>query len=192
MRKIILASSSPRRKQLLETAGFKVEVFPSNYEEDMTINLPPEELAKFLSKGKALDVVNNFEDAIVVSADTFVSFNGKIIGKPHTEENARTTLRMLSNNTHSVFTGFTIIDTKENKIISKAVETKVSFRELSDEMIDNYIKNGNPLRYAGSYTLYDVMDIFIEKIEGDYLNIIGLPVDEVVKSLKEFEVFTQS
>lgn len=188
MRRIILASTSLRRKELLEKASFDVEVFPSNYEEDMTIDLIPVELAKFLSKGKALAIVDSFEDAIIISADTFVFFNGKIIGKPHTEEDAKITLKMLSGNTHSVFTGFTIIDTKKNKTISRAVETKVSFKELSDEMIEGYIKNGNPLKYAGSYTLYDVMDTFIEKIEGDHLNVVGLPVDAVVNSLKEFDL----
>jgi len=86
MRKIILASTSPRRKELLEKAGLIFDVIPSNYEEDMTLDLIPEELAKFLSKGKAIDVAKNFNDAIIISADTFVSLDDKIIGKPHTEE----------------------------------------------------------------------------------------------------------
>ncbi|KKP86489.1 MAG: Maf-like protein, septum formation protein, partial [Parcubacteria group bacterium GW2011_GWC1_35_8] len=129
MRKIILASTSPRRKELLEKAGLIFDVIPSNYEEDMTLDLIPEELAKFLSKGKAIDVAKNFNDAIIISADTFVSLDDKIIGKPHTEEKAKITLKTLSGKTHSVFTGFTIIDTKKDKIVSKVVETKVSFKE---------------------------------------------------------------
>ena len=168
MRKIILASTSPKRKEMLEEAGLVFEVVPSNYEEDMTLNLIPSELAKFLSKGKAENVAKDFEDAIIISADTFVYFENNILGKPHTVEKAYKMLRTLSGKTHSVFTGFTIIDTRENKIISKAVETKVSFKELSDEMINDYIRNGNPLRYAGSYTLNDIADKFIEKIEGDH------------------------
>ncbi len=186
MRKIILASTSPKRKELLEKAGLIFEVVPSNYEEDMTLDLVPCELAKFLSKGKAKDVAKKFDDAIIISADTFVSFGDKIIGKPHTAEKAKMTLRTLSGNTHSVFTGFTIFDTKTGKIVSKAVETKVIFKELSDEIIDDYVKNGNPLRYAGSYTLNDITDKFIEKIEGDPNNVIGLPVDAVMETLKEF------
>ncbi len=185
MRKIILASTSPRRKELLEKEGLEVEVFPSSYEEDMTLPLTPGELAEFLSKGKALSVMKNFDDAIIISADTFVSFKGKIIGKPYTEDNAKITLQTLSGNTHSVFTGFTIIDTNDNKIISKVIETKVTFKNLTDEMIDEYIKNGNPLRYAGSYTLYDVIDTFIDRVEGDPLNVIGLPVEDVIETLKE-------
>lgn len=94
----------------------------------------------------------------------------------------------MSGNTHSVLTGFTIIDTKENKTISKVVETKVSFKELSDETINNYIKEGKPLKYAGSYTLGDIFGKFIEKIEGDYNNIIGLPLNDVMETLKEFNI----
>lgn len=188
MKKIILASSSPERKKLLEKAGLIFEVIPSNYEEDMTLDMPPEELAMFLSKGKGEDVASRIKDAIIISADTFVSFNNQLIGKPHTEEKAFITLRTLSGNTHSVLTGFTIIDTKENKIISKVVETKVSFKELSDEVINNYIKEGKPLKYAGSYTLRDVFDKFIEKVEGDHNNIIGLPLNDVMETLKEFNI----
>ncbi|MFA6251055.1 MAG: Maf family protein [Candidatus Paceibacterota bacterium] len=186
MRKIILASSSPRRKELLEKQGLIFDISPSDYEEDMTLDLSPEELAKFLSRGKAESVAKNFLDAVILSADTFVSIDGVVIGKPHTTDKARETLKKLSGKTHSVFTGFTIVDTQNNLIVSKSVETKVSFKELSDEMIENYIKTGNPLKYAGSYTLPDIIDTFIEKIEGDHNNIIGLPVGEVMTTLKEF------
>ena len=188
MKKIILASTSPERKKLLENAGLIFEVIPSNYEEDMTLDMLPEELAIFLSKGKGEDVARRIKDAIIISADTFVYFNNQLIGKPHTEEKAFITLRTLSGNTHSVLTGFTIIDTKENKTISKVVETKVSFKELSDETINNYIKEGKPLKYAGSYTLGDIFDKFIEKIEGDHNNIIGLPLNDVMETLKEFNI----
>ncbi len=188
MRKIILASTSPKRKQLLENAGMDFEVVSSNYEEDMTIDLPPSELAMFLSHGKAESVISNFNDAIIISADTFVSIDNKIIGKPHTKEMAKITLEKLCGRTHSVFTGYTIIDTKNNNKISKSVETKVTFKTLTEEMIDNYIEEGNPLKFAGSYTLNDIKDKFIEKIEGDHNNIIGLPVDDVLKTLREFNV----
>ena len=192
MRKIILASTSPRRKELLEKAGLVFEVVPCDYEEDMTLLLAPAELAKFLSREKAHSVAGNFEDAIILSADTFVSLDGKIIGKSHTKEKAKIILNILSGKTHSVFTGFTIIDTKDGKVVSRAIETKVTFKKLSDKMIEDYIKNGNPLKYAGSYTLYDVLDKFIEKIEGDHLNIIGLPVDAVLETLKEFNITCQN
>lgn len=186
MQKIILASASPKRKELLEEAGLIFEVVSSDYEEDMTLDLVPSELAKFLSKGKAQAVAKNFKDAIIISADTFIYIDNQIIGKPHTKENAKIILKKLSGNTHSVFTGFTIINTKDGKTISEVVETKVTFKELSDEIILDYIEDGNPLKYAGSYTLKDVTDKFINKIEGDHNNIIGLPVDAVLKSLDKF------
>jgi septum formation protein len=188
MKKIILASTSYHRRELLEKTGLVFEVVSSDYEEDMTLDLIPSELAKFLSKGKADRVAENFEDAIIISADTFVSIDGKILGKPHTEEKAKITLNTLSGRTHSVFTGYTIIDTKDKRVVSKAVETKVTFLPLTEEMIEEYIRVGNPLKFAGSYTLTDVSDKFIEKIEGDHNNIIGLPVDEVMKTLKEFDI----
>lgn len=188
MKKIILASASPERKKLLEDAGLVFEVIPSNYEEDMTLDMEPKELAIFLSRGKGEDVANKTDNAIVIAADTFVSFHNQLIGKPHTEERAFATLKTLSGNTHSVITGFTIIDIKENKIVSKVVETKVSFRELSNEMINDYIKEGRPLKFAGAYTLGDIFDKFVEKIEGDYDNVIGLPVNAVMETLKEFNI----
>ena len=188
MKKIILASTSYHRKELLEKTGLAFEVVSSNYEEDMTLDLIPSELAKFLSKGKAEAVSENFENAIIISADTFIYIDGKILGKPHTKERAKITLNTLSGRTHSVFTGYTIIDTKDKRVVSKAVETNVTFLPLTDEMIEEYIRFGNPLNFAGSYTLTDIQDKFIEKIEGDHNNIIGLPVDEVMKTLKEFDI----
>ena len=188
-RKIILASASPKRKELLAKTGLKFEVASSDYEEDMTLPLTPDKLAKFLSKGKALSVVPKYKNAIIISADTFVSFRGKVIGKPHTKEKAFEMLSELSGRTHSVFTGFTIINTKNKKIISNAVETKVTFKKLSPEMINEYIKNGKPLKYAGAFTLRDIEARgFVKKIEGDENNVIGLPVQSVLKELKKFGV----
>lgn len=188
MKKIILASTSYKRKELLEKTGLVFEVVSSNYEEDMTLDLIPSELAKFLSKGKAEAVSENFENAVIISADTFICIDGKILGKPHTKERAKITLNTLSGRTHSVFTGYTIIDTKDKRVVSKAVETKVTFLPLTNEMIEEYIRVGNPLNFAGSYTLTDIHDKFIEKIEGDHNNVIGLPVDEVMETLKEFDI----
>ena len=130
IRRIILASTSPKRKELLAQTGLKFEVVSSDYEEDMTLPLPPLELAKFLSKGKALSVAGKYKNAIIISADTFVSFRGKVIGKPHTKKKAFETLKNFSGKTHSVFTGFTIIDTRSKKISSKVVEVKMTFNIL--------------------------------------------------------------
>jgi septum formation protein len=188
MKKIILASVSPQRKILLEETGLSFEVIPSNYEEDMTLALPPDELVKFLSKKKAENVAENCKNAVIISADTIVYIENKVLGKPLTVEKAQETLRTLSGKTHSVFTGFTIFDTAKNKIVSKTIESKVSFREMSDQIINDYIEKENPLKFAGSYTISKLSEIFIEKIEGDPLNTLGLPVSSVIDTLKEFGV----
>lgn len=188
-RKIILASTSPRRKELLEKTGLKFEVASSNYVEDMTLPLPPAELAKFLSKGKAEAVAKNYEDAIIIAGDTFIVFQDKILGKPYTNEKAKEMLKMLSGQAHLVLSGFTIIDTKNKRTISKTVETKITFKKLSLKMINEYIKNGKPLKYAGAFTLRDIEPRgFVEKVEGDEDNVIGLPVKALMKALKEFGV----
>ena len=188
MRKIILASTSPRRKKLLTKTGLQFEAVSSDYEEDMTLPLPPDELVKFLSKGKAESVAKNYNDAIIIGGDTFIYFNGHILGKPHTPERAKEMLNMLSGNEHSVFTGFTIIDTKNNKIVSDAVESKIKLKKLNDKEINEYIDTGEPLSRAGAYDIQTVQNTFIESVNGDYDAIVGLPVKNLMKALESFDV----
>jgi septum formation protein len=188
MKQIILASGSARRKEILEKLGFPFEVVPSSYSEDMNQNLDPRELAKILSIGKAKDVAQNYKDAIVIGADTFISFNGKVLGKPITAEKAESMLLEMSGNCHEVVTGFTIIDTAQNKTISKSVVTKVYFKKLTKAEISSYTKSGEPLDKAGAYAIQGKGVLFVEKIEGDYLNIIGLPLSAVAEELKNFGI----
>ena len=188
-RKIILASTSPKRKELLGNAGLKFEVVSSDYKEDMTLPLPPDELVRFLSKGKGESAASKYKNAIIISADTILYSNGKIFGKPHTKKKAFEMLSELSGRTHSAFTGFTIIDTKDKKIVSRTVETKITFKKLSPRMINEYIKNGKPFRYGGAFHLRDIEPRgFIKKVDGDEDNVIGLPVQSVLKELKKFGV----
>jgi septum formation protein len=184
-KKIILASGSPRRKELLEKAGISFEVLVSEYEEDMTLPLSPGELVKYLSRGKAETVAKKHTGAIIISADTIVVYRDIVLGKPHTENRAREMLRLLSGKQHSVFTGFTIILKDEEKIISRAVESKVFFKTLSEEEINEYILTGEPLEKAGAYAVQMLGQKFIQKIEGDIPNIIGLPITEILKELQE-------
>ena len=188
MRKIILASTSPRRKELLAQTGIKFEVVSSNYDEDMTLSLPPDELVKFLSKGKAESAAQNYNDAIIISGDTFIFFNGHVLGKPYTPERAKEMLKMLSGHEHSVFTGFTVMDTKNKKIVSEAVESKIKFKDLSDKEIDDYIETGEPLTRAGAYAIQTVGKTFVENVIDNYENIIGLPVDNLMKVLESFDI----
>ena len=185
MKKIILASGSPRRKELLTDAGIKFDIDVSDYKEDMTLDLPPHELAKYLSKGKADAVAGRHKNAIIVAADTFVVLKGEVLGKPHTKEKAKEMLKKLSGQTHSIVTGFTIIDTATGKTISEAHESKLYFREILLEEINEYVASGEPLDKAGAYAVQGGGGKFVEKIEGDYSNIIGIPMKAFLEKLEK-------
>jgi septum formation protein len=188
MRKIVLASSSPRRKELLEKTGLQFVVDPGDYEEDMTMKLKPIELAKTLSRGKAESVAKRHKDAIIIGADTFIAYKNEVMGKPHTPPRAIARLKQLSGKTHSVITGFTIIDTRSGKSISRAIESKVKLRKMTPREISAYVKTGEPLERAAGYAIQELGSVFIEKVDGDFFSVIGLPVYELVKELKRFGV----
>jgi septum formation protein len=188
MKKIILASASPRRKDLLEKIGLKFEVDSCDIIEDLTSDLAPRELAKKISAEKAQAAVEKYSDAIIIAADTIGVFEGKIIGKPHTATEARKILSILSGKSHLVITGYTIIDTGTRKTVTKSVQTKVYFRNLSESEIDAYVKTGEPLDKAGAYAIQGLGALIVEKIEGDYYNVIGLPLSSLMESLKGFGI----
>ncbi|MBN1367680.1 MAG: septum formation inhibitor Maf [Dehalococcoidales bacterium] len=188
MKKIILASGSPRRKELLEKIGLKFEVEAGDIEEDLNVGLPPRELAEKLSLQKAQAAAEKYPDAIIIAADTIGVFEGKIIGKPHAATEAKKMLSMLSGKSHLVITGYTIIDTETRKTVTKSIETKVYFRKLTKAEIDAYVKTGEPLDKAGAYAIQGLGALIVEKIEGDYYNVIGLPLSSLTESLREFGV----
>jgi septum formation protein len=188
MKRIILASASPRRKELLEKIGLKFEVEPSDYPEDMRSGLSPDELARAISLEKARVVASRHRNAIVIAADTFIVFRGKIMGKPNTEAEARKMLMRLKGKPHSVITGFTILDTDKNKVLTKSVETVVHIKNLTSEEIEAYVKSGEPLDKAGAYAIQGLGSVIVERIEGDYFNVIGLPLSALAKGLKEFGI----
>ena len=188
MKRIILASASPRRRELLEKIGLKFEVEPSNYAEDLRSGLSPDELARAISLEKARSVASKHKNTVVIAADTFIVFRGKIMGKPGTEAEARRMLMMLSGKSHSVITGFTILDTDENKILTKSVETVVHIKNLTSEEIETYVKSGEPLDKAGAYAIQGLGSVIVERIEGDYFNVIGLPLSALAEGLKEFGI----
>ncbi len=188
MKKIILASTSPRRKEILAKAQVSFEVQESNYEEDMTLNMPPEKLAEFLSAGKAKAVADKNTDAIVIAADTFIVYEHHRLGKPKNPERAKEMLEMLSGKEHEIVTGVTIIDTDTSEPYSFHESTKVFMSQLSPEIIDAYIKTGEPIDKAGAYALQEMGALLIEKIEGDFFNAMGLPLRRLVKELKNFGV----
>ncbi len=188
MKKIVLASASPRRKELLEKLGLKFEVEPSHSEEKIVPALKPRDLAVALSLEKARAVAVNHRNALVIAADTFGVLDGKVLGKPHTESEARKMLETISGKPHLVVTGFTIIDTLNDKTVSKSVETRVYIKKLTPEEIEAYVKSKEPLDKAGGYAIQGLGSIIVERIEGDFFNVIGLPLHALAESLKEFGV----
>ncbi len=188
MKAIILASASPRRKELLEQIGLSFRVEPSNYQENIRFDLEPHDLARALSLEKARLVARNHRNALVIAADTFIVFEGKILGKPRTETEAKEILETMSGKPHSVITGFTIIDADSNKTVSRSVETRVHLRKLGSNEIDAYVRSKEPLDKAGDYAIQGLGSVIVEKIEGDYSNVIGLPLSALAESLKEFGV----
>jgi len=186
--KIILASASPRRKEIFKKTGLKFKVDESNCDEKADTGLKPHELAKFLSRAKAKDVARRHRNALVVAADTIVISGRKIFGKPGGEEQAREMLTTLSGKAHSVITGFTIIDTANKKELSRSVETKVYVKRLSEDEIAAYIRSGEPFGKAGSYGIQGLGAVIVKKIEGDFFNVMGLPLNALAESLKKFGV----
>ncbi|MGE4282702.1 MAG: nucleoside triphosphate pyrophosphatase [Clostridia bacterium] len=188
--KLILASASPRRQELLTQVGLNFEVFPSTIEEKIDATLPPEKIVQQLSYSKAKDVASQaLQDCIVIGADTVVAYKNNILGKPKNNQEAYKMLKMLSGNVHHVITGFTIIRTSDDKAITSFEKTLVEFNDLSDSEIDRYISIGEFEDKAGAYGIQGVGSLLVNKIEGDYFNVVGLPLSKVVTTLnREFGI----
>lgn len=185
-KKLILASASPRRSELLTMAGYSFSVIPSNADE-VSGGLDPKELVRQNALVKAREVFSRCQDSVVLGADTIVCFDGKILGKPTDEEDAFKMLKSLSKSRHSVLTGFAVIS--ENGEESGVCETFVKFKELSDSEILDYIATSEPLDKAGAYGIQERASLFADFVEGDFFNIIGLPVGKIYPVLKKNDVF---
>lgn len=186
MREIILASASPRRKELLEQIGVPFQIRKSDVEEKITKTVPAQ-IVEELSKHKALDVAQHIENGIVLGADTIVCIGEKIMGKPKDRENARNMLQELQGRPHSVFTGVTLIQKAEgrtDKIRSFSRETIVYVHAMREEEIEAYLDTGDAFDKAGSYGIQGPFAAYIDGIEGDYNNVVGLPVSAVYQELK--------
>ena len=182
---IILASQSPRRQQLMHsiTDDFVVEI--SHIDESSSLSLSPLEAVKDIAKRKGLDIAKRHPHDLVISADTIVVIDNQIIGKPVDEVDAKRILNLLSDRTHHVYTAFYLI--KENKEYEEVVISEVTFEELSEQTIDEYIKSGSPMDKAGAYGAQDNNDFkLIKKITGSWSNVIGFPVDEIKKAISNF------
>lgn len=188
-RKIILASASPRRKELMALAGYEFEIKVSHKEERYQ-STEPDEIVKELSLLKAEDIAEQVEtkDLVIIGADTVVAYNGKILGKPHSKEEAFHMIKSFQGQRHQVYTGVAILkfDSKGDKtVISHAVRTDVYVNPMTDEEILHYIEKDNVMDKAGAYGIQGGFSIHIEKIEGDYFNVVGLPISYIYEALKD-------
>lgn len=188
-KKIVLASASPRRKELMQQAGYEFDIQVSHKEETY-ISETPEEIVKELALMKATDVAgqNERKDFIVIGADTVVSYRGTILGKPKSKEDAFRMIQSFQGDRHQVYTGVAILnydaDGKEY-ITNYAVKTDVYVNAMTEEEIWKYIESDNVMDKAGSYGIQSGFAIHIEKIEGDYFNVVGLPISSIYEVLKK-------
>ena len=184
--KLILASASPRRKELLGKIGLKFDVIPAKGEEIVTKNLPWE-VVEELSFQKAREIADmQTEECIVIGSDTIVAKGEKIMGKPKDEADAYQMLSEIAGDVHQVYTGVTLIRTgKEPKVITFAEKTDVHLYPMSDEEIYSYIATKDPMDKAGAYGIQGDFAIHVKGIEGDYYNVVGLPIGKVYQELKQ-------
>ncbi|MBP3327898.1 MAG: septum formation inhibitor Maf [Clostridia bacterium] len=184
MKKIILASASPRRKELLTLAGVNFTVEVADADETLEDGVTPDEAVKQLAEIKARAVFEQHADSVVIGADTVVAVDGKILGKPKNYEEANEMLNLLSGRKHFVFTGVCLMSQEKTTVFCQ--KTAVEFYPLSQNEIDEYIASNDCYDKAGGYGIQTNGCVLVKGIEGDYFNVVGLPVAETVRALKEF------
>lgn len=185
--RIILASNSPRRKELLTQVGVMFEIIPSKFEEKIA-PLQPSKLVEHFAYMKGSDVAKSITgEALVIGSDTVVYLD-EVMGKPRHQEDAFNMLRKLSGKQHQVLSGLSIINTATGEVLTGHECTKVKMKELSDADITAYINTGEPMDKAGAYAIQGMGSLFVEGIEGDYFNVVGLPLFRLGKMLEHFGV----
>jgi septum formation protein len=175
---LILASRSPRRREILKMVGLEFNVSPSNYKETFDDQKSPVELARYHAFMKSKKVAQNFDNSWILGADTIVVLDNEILEKPEDQEDACNMLNKLSGRTHKVITGFTIMNSSNGEQLSSATSTEVTFNELSPEMINYYLDNYNYRDKAGSYAIQDFSAVFVKKINGCFYNVVGFPISD--------------
>ncbi len=184
---IILASRSPRRSHLLHQIGFSFTVEESGVDENLPNGIAPEEAVRRLSLEKARRVAGRLHDGIVIGADTIVVLDGKILGKPSSKEEAISMLSNLGGRTHTVFTGFALVDVESKRSHVDYEKTEVTFRRLSKEEIEAYVDSGSPMDKAGAYGIQDDYGaVFVEKINGCFYTVVGFPISKFYTSWNKF------
>lgn len=184
MSKIILASASPRRKELMELAGYDFEVICADIVEVVPEEAMPQEVVVSLALQKAQAVAAEHKEAVVIGSDTVVALDGKILGKPHSEQEACEMLRSLSGRTHKVFTGVAIVC--GGKVKNFFDETDVEFYSLGDDEIKKYVATGEPTDKAGAYGIQGKGSVLVKRINGDFFSVMGLPIAKLYREMSDF------
>jgi septum formation protein len=187
-RKLILASRSPRRLQLLKQIGLSPTVMPCDIEEVFDHSRTPEDNASSLALRKAMVVAGKIPDGIILGADTIVIVDGEMLGKPDSHADAVRMLSLLSGRTHTVVTGFALVDRPSGRHMTGSERTEVTFRPLPEREIEDYVAGGSPLDKAGAYGIQDDYGaVFVTRIEGCFYNVVGLPLSRIHTALREFQ-----
>ena len=189
---IVLASASDRRKELLQRLGIEFKVMISDFnEESVSFDGNCSKYVQTLATGKVLDISKKLLDKdckIIIGCDTIVSINNKVLGKPKDKKDAFLMLKNLSGQEHQVYSGITLLNTENNRILSDFVSTRVIFSELKDEIINWYVETGEPMDKAGSYGIQGYAGAFVKEIHGCYYNVVGLPLNKLSFMLRDMGV----
>ena len=188
MKDIYLASSSPRRQQILKDLDLNFTVSPPVDFKEKLNGTEPEVLVCNNALGKAMEVAGKYKDSVIIGCDTIIMFDNEIFGKPLTPGNAYMMLKKLSGNCHSVFSGLAVIDTQIYKELVGYERAEVKFKELSEKEIYNYVESGEPLDKAGAYGIQECGGTFVEKVKGNVSTVVGLPEELLIKFLTELKL----
>jgi septum formation protein len=192
--KLVLASASPRRQELISLLGLPVRILPSRVDEDTPDHWSPSQIVEGLSARKAFAVKDELlstdddDSCIIVGSDTIVVLNGKVMGKPRDVREAEQMLRQLAGETHEVYTGVTCFRVTDAKTVTTHRITKVKMRNLTSDQISRYVATGEPMDKAGAYGIQEIGSLLVESIEGCYFNVVGLPVSLLAVMLEQFDV----
>ncbi len=185
--RLVLASTSPRRKELLGQLGLRFDIIPSEFDEGTITTADPAQLVRELAIGKARAVLSGLiGETIVIGADTIVLLDGEILGKPCDEAAARAMLASLAGRTHRVLTGVALIHLPDGREVVDHTETAVTMRPLTPGQIDAYVASGEPMDKAGAYAVQGLGSVLVERLEGDYFTVVGLPLPRLARLLEDF------
>ena len=188
---ITLASSSPRRKALLEEIGLSFDICPSNIDEDIKQGESPAEHCLRLAEEKAKEAAKNVETGWILGADTIVFIDNQILGKPSNVNEAQEMLTLLRGRCHKVLTAFCLLNASTDTTIKRIAESRIKIKNLTDKEIEDYLKTGEPLDKAGAYAVQGIGNFMVESIEGSYTNVVGLPMEELRQALEELGIISK-